>query len=109
MKAFFLIASLAAFAASGARAGWWDSIKGATKEAVRKQREKELKKKTKRSGTDAAVRGLEEDAVPAARGIETGRGGRGEGRDYESLEWLESLEVTDDEVDRFVKEGRLAS
>ncbi|OIO07644.1 MAG: hypothetical protein AUJ52_09840 [Elusimicrobia bacterium CG1_02_63_36] len=91
---------LALFSTPALHAGLWDAIKDKTKEAVKQSKEKRDRKKIKLKTVDASVRGLEEDSAESGSGEES--------RDYESLEWLESLEVNDEDVNRFVKEGRLA-
>ena len=105
MKVPFLLILTALFGFSSAEAGLWDSLKKASKEVSKKAKKKKIKKR-RRTSAPAAVRGLgEDDEVAATRGL-SGRGD--ESRDYESLDWLESLEVSDDDVNRFMKEGRLA-
>lgn len=98
MKALLILALLSAPAA---RAGLWDAVKEKAKAAVKQSAETRDRKKIRSPKATAAVRGLEEDEDEGAA--------KDEPRDYESLQWLESLEVTDEEVDRFAKEGRLAS
>ena len=102
---FFLIAAAAASllalsAAPAVQAGWLDKVKKAASSVSKKAKRKKAKSsRSSASRAHASVRGLEEDAG----------GGKGtDARDFEGLEWLESLTITESEVDRFVREGRLA-
>lgn len=101
MKTYSLMIFAVFFALSSASAGFWDKVKEKTKEASRRVKKRRTRNKRIRNPKAvAAVRGLSEDEDEAQAGDEP--------RDYEFLEWLESIEVTDDDVNRFVKEGRLA-
>jgi len=102
-----LLAAAAALSAFGAfsairpaEAGWLDKVKKAAEDVSKgaaRSREKRRGGKGV-SQSHAAVRGLEEDHS-AGEGPDA--------RDFEGLEWLESLEITENEVARFVREGRL--
>jgi len=83
------------FTAVPAAAGWKDYLKKSADKMKRKRMQKEVK-----TDSVSAVRGLEEDAADAEE--ETGM------RDYEALRWLESITVTEGELRRFIREGRLA-
>lgn len=76
-------------------AGW----KGWFKKAAEKAKHKSKHRRKASHENVSAVRGLAE--VDEA-------GGQADDRDFESLEWLESLEITESELDTFVREGRLA-
>ncbi len=101
MQAAFLVILAVFFAFSSARAGFFDKLKKKAEEVSSKSKKKRWSKKKRTPEAVAAARGLNEDS-------KKGTGRSEDERDYETLEWLESLEVTDDDVNRFIKEGRLA-
>jgi len=82
------------------RAGWMDKVKKAASDTVdgalktRDERRKNVSTKS-----HAAVRGLGEDETQSSEA---------DPRDFEGLQWLESLEIGEDEVDRVIQEGGLA-
>ena len=75
-------------------AGWRDILKKTRKKIERKRKGR----RRRGSGAVSAVRGLGEEEEPS----------ESENRDFEGLEWLESIEVTEEEIRNFVREGRLA-
>jgi hypothetical protein len=85
--------SFSIFAVRPVSAGWKDYLKKKVEKTKRRQRSKKIK-----TGSVSAVRGLGEDY---------GYGGE-EFRDFEGLEWLEDFAVSEDAVDQFIREGRLA-
>ncbi|MFA5138910.1 MAG: hypothetical protein WC728_06715 [Elusimicrobiota bacterium] len=80
-------------------AGFFDKVKKGVKKASQELgKTRGQSKKTAASSDPAAVRGIEEDA------------GEPEGeaaRDGGDLEWLEAFSIGDEDVERFVREGKL--
>ncbi len=76
-------------------AGW----KGWLNKVTQKAKNKSKNKRKVSHRNVSAVRGLSEgdDAEEQA-----------DDRDFEGLEWLESIEITEQELETFVREGRLA-
>ena len=81
--------------ASPADAGW----KGWLKKATQKAKNKSGHRRKVSHENVSAVRGL---------GEEVDAGDEAADRDFEGLEWLESIEITEQDLDTFVREGRLA-
>lgn len=88
MRRKLLIAlTLLSVAAAGAFAGWGDVLKGALKVTTGAP---------KKESTNAAVRGLDEGDSKGS-----------DGRDFKSVDKLDDAQPSEDEVEKFVKEGGL--
>lgn len=93
--------AVALLCAASAWAGWMDKVKKAASDTVDgalKTRDERRKKVSTKS--HAGIRGLDEDEQESSEA---------DPRDFEGLQWLESLEIGEDEVDRFIQEGGLTS